>query len=199
MSDLNERIRALFSEDIEHKIGLVDVLSHRIAAAGQYLIDCLLADGKIFIAGHGGSAANCLHFSAAMLHCLQVDRPSLPVINLAGNGVWSSLIADNGRSDLIFSQQIQALAQTNDIVMVLSTTGRSKAVHHAIKAAHDKQLRVIALSGRDGGELDSLLDNQDLELRIPGHSNARIRETHLFVLHCFCDLIDRSLFGWDTA
>lgn len=198
MIDFNERVRTLFAHDIEGKISLVDILSDFIAQAGQRLVDCLLGDGKIFVCGQGGSAANCLHFSTAMLHCFEVERPSLPVINLAGNGAVAAAMTD-GHSDQIFAQQIQALGQAGDMVIVLSTAGRSKAISQAISAAHDKQVRVIALTGRDGGGLVNQLNAQDIELRVPGDSSARIREMHLFILHCFCDVIDRSLFGCGTA
>jgi D-sedoheptulose 7-phosphate isomerase len=198
MLNLNERVRTLFAHDIEGKIALVDVLSNSIAQAAQRLVDCLLSDGKIFIGGHGGSAANCLHFSTAMLHCFEVERPSLPVINLAGNGVVATAMTENGQSDQVFAQQVQALGQANDVVIILTTAGRSKAMINVVSAAHDKQMRVIALTGRDGGGLRNQLNANDIELRIPGDSSARIRETHLFILHCFCDVIDRSLFGCDA-
>lgn len=197
MIELNERVRALFTQDIAGKIALVDSLSDMIAQAGKRLVDCLLADRKIFICGHGGSAANCLHFSTAMLHCFEVERPSLPVINLAGNGVIAANIVDNRQFEQVFSQQIQALGQTGDVLIILTTTGKPKSMTHVIRAAHNKQLHVLALTGRDGGGVANQLNSQDIELRIPGESAARIREMHLFILHCFCDTIDRALFGCD--
>ncbi len=197
MLELNERVRTLFSQDIESKIALVDTLSEVIALAGQRLVDCLLADRKIFICGHGGSAANCLHFSIAMLHCFEVERPSLPVINLAGQGAVAANISDVGQFEQIFSQQIQALGQIGDVLIVLTTTGKPKSMSHVVRAAHDKQLHVIALTGRDGGGVANQLSSNDIELRVPGESTAWIREMHLFILHCFCDVIERALFGCD--
>lgn len=198
MINLNDRVRTLFTHDIEGKIALVDVLAGSIAQAGQRLVDCLLADGKIFIAGHGGSAANCLHFSTAMLHCFEVERPSLPVINLAANGAAAIAMTEHSHSDHQFAQQVQALGHANDVIILLTTAGR-KTMHNVLSAAHDKQMRVIALTGRDGGGLSSQLNANDIELRIPGVSSARIREMHLFILHCFCDVIDGSLFGCDAG
>lgn len=195
MLELNERVRTLFAQDIEKKIASVDTLSDVIAMAAQRLVDCLLADGKIFICGHGGSAANCLHFSTAMLHCFEVERPSLPVINLAGNGVIAANIADSSQFEQIFSQQIQALGQAGDVILVLSTTGKPKSMGRVVRAAHDKQMHVIALTGRDGGGVTNQLSPNDVELRVQGESTAWIREMHLFILHCFCDVIERALFG----
>lgn len=195
MLELNERVRTLFAQDIEKKIASVDTLSDVIALAAQRLVDCLLADGKIFICGHGGSAANCLHFSTAMLHCFEVERPSLPVINLAGHGAIAANIADSGQFEQIFSQQIQALGQAGDMILVLTTTGKPKSMGCAVRAAHDKQMHVIALTGRDGGGVTNQLSPNDVELRVQGESTAWIREMHLFILHCFCDAIERALFG----
>lgn len=198
MIELSEHIRTLFAAEIEAKIAVVDTMSDRIAQAGQRLVDCLLADGKIFICGYGGSAANCLHFSTAMLHYFEVERPSLPVINLASGAIVAGA-ADSAHVEHMFGQQIQALSRANDVVIVLSTTGQSKALAQVVRAAHDKSLTVIALTGRDGGMLANHVHASDIELRVHGESFARIREMHLFILHCFCDVIDRALFGSDPG
>lgn len=195
MINLNERVRTLFAHDIEGKIALADVLTEGIAQAGQRLVDSLLSDGKIFICGQGASAANCVHFTTAMLHCFAVERPSLPVINLATN---SMMIAEHTQSERLFAQQIQALGHSQDVLIILTTSGQSRALTHAVHAAHDKQMKVIALTGGNGGELTGHCNIQDIELRIPSESLARIRAMHLFILHCFCDVIDHSLFGYDT-
>ncbi|MCR9192362.1 MAG: SIS domain-containing protein [Gammaproteobacteria bacterium] len=192
---MSEHVRTLFARDIEAKISLVDVMSDLISDAGQKLVNCLLADGRIFIAGNGGSSANCLHFSAAMLHCFEVARPTLPVIHLLSDVSAMTAIANDGHFDQLFARQIQALGQAEDVVIVLTTSGQSKNMKELVAAAHDKGLTVIALTGRDGGDLTQQLGANDMELRVPGDQAARIRETHLFILHCFCDVIDRSLFG----
>ena len=195
MVNLSERVRTLFAHDIEEKIALVDVLAEKIAEAGQFLVNCLLADGKIFICGQGASVANCMHFTTAMLHCFAVERPSLPVINLTTN---SMMIVEHTQSERLFAQQIQALGHANDVLLLLTTAGQSRALALAAQAAHDKQMKVIALTGGNGGELTGQLSAHDVELRIPCDSLARIRAMHLFILHCFCDVIDHSLFGYDA-
>lgn len=195
----SERIRTLFSRDIEANIALVDVMSDPIAKAGLRLVNCLLSDGTIFICGAGGSVANCLHFSSAMLNCFEAERPSLPVINLTADVSALTAAAQEGKFEQIFARQMQALGQSNDVLIVLSTTGHANALIHVVEAAHDKGIDTIALTGRDGGALVNYLNGNDIELRIPGESSARIRETHLFILHCFCDVIDRALFGNEYA
>lgn len=195
MTQLEDRIRHLFGVNIESKIAMADTMSIDIARAAQRLVTCLLNDNKIFLCGNGGSAANCLHFSAAMLNHFDVERPPLPVIALTTDIPVMTAIANEGHYEQIFARQIQALGQENDVLIALSTTGNSSSVLNAVNAANEKGIDTIALIGRDGGVLANHLGPEDVELRVPGDTAARIRETHLFILHCFCDLIDQSLFG----
>ena len=195
MVQLEERVKHLFEASIEAKIAVADVMSTVIAKAGLRLVNCLLNDGKILLCGNGGSAANCFHFSAAMLNHFEVERPPLPVITLASDMAALTAVAHDGQYDQIFARQIQALGQENDVLIALSTTGNSTSILNAVNAANDRGMDTIALSGRDGGVLANHLGPEDIELRVPGDSAACIRETHLFMLHCFCDLIDQSLFG----
>jgi len=195
MTQLDDRIRALFEMSIEEKIAMVDLLSSGIASAGQRLVNCLLNDGKILLCGNGGSAANCLHFSTAMLNHFEAERPPLPVMSLTTDMSTLTAVTNDGGADQFFARQIQAFGQEGDVLLALSTTGNSSSILNAVNAANDRGMDTIALSGRDGGVLSNHLGPEDLELRIPCDNAARIRETHLFILHCFCDLIDHSLFG----
>lgn len=195
MTQIDNRVKHLFELSIENKIVLADTLSSEIGKAAQRLVTCLLSDGKIFICGNGGSAANCLHFSTAMLNHFEVERPPLPVITLVMDTATITAVANDGHYDQVFARQIQALGQENDVLLVLTTTGNSNSVLGAVNAANDRGMDTVALSGRDGGVLANHLGPEDIELRVPGETSARIREIHLFILHCFCDLIDQSLFG----
>ena len=195
MKQLDDRVRFLFETHIAEKISLIDSLSLSIAQAGKYLVNCLLNDGKILVCGNGGSAANALHFSTALLNHFEVERPPLPVITLGADAPLLTSIMTETHAEQVFSRQIQAFGQENDILLAISTTGNASNMLHAVNTAHEKGMDVIVLSGRDGGLLVNYLSPKDLELRVPGDSAARIRETHLFILHCFCDLIDQCLFG----
>ncbi|WP_131762259.1 D-sedoheptulose-7-phosphate isomerase [Legionella jamestowniensis] len=195
MTQMEERIRQLFGNSIEAQISVADALSASIAKAGSKLVNCLLSDGKILLCGNGGSAANCLHFSAAMINHYEVERPSLPVIALTTDISCLTSVARDSHYDQVFARQIQALGQEGDLLLVLSTSGNSDNILQAVNAANDRGMDTIALSGRDGGLLANHLGPEDIELRVQADSAARIRETHLFILHCFCDLIDQSLFG----
>lgn len=195
MTQLEERVRQLFGTSIETKIAVADELSALVARAGLRLVNCLLNDGKILLCGSGASAANCLHFSAAMINHFEVERPALPVITLSSDLATLTSTANDHQYDQVFARQIQALGQEGDVLVALSTSGNSDSILHAVNAANDRGMDTIALNGRDGGILANHLGPEDLELRVPGDNAARIREIHLFILHCFCDLIDQSLFG----
>ena len=195
MTQQEDRVRHLFGVNIEATVAMADTMSVDIARAARRLINCLLSDNKIFLCGNGGSAANCLHFSAAMLNHLDVERPPLPVIALTTDIAALTAISNEGHYEHVFARQIQALGQENDVLIALSTTGNSNSILNAVNAANEKGIDTIALSGRDGGVLANHLGPEDIELRVTGETAARIRETHLFILHCFCDLIDQSLFG----
>lgn len=195
MSLMEDRVRQLFGNSIETKTAAADALASAIAKAGLRLVKCLLNDCKIIVCGNGGSAANGLHFSAAMLNHFEVERPSLPVITLTGDTASLTAIANDGQYDYVFARQIHALGQNGDILLALTTSGNTDSILNAVNAANDRGMDTIALSGRDGGVLANHLGPEDIEVRVVADNAARIREIHLFILHCFCDLIDQSLFG----
>lgn len=192
---MEDRVRQLFGNSIETKMAVADALPAQIAKAGLRLVNCLLNDGKILLCGNGGSAANCLHFSAAMLNHFDVERPALPVITLSCDTASLTAIANDNQYEHVFARQIHAFGQEGDILLALSTSGNTVSILNAVNAANDRGMDTIALSGRDGGLLANHLGPEDVELRVAGHNAASIREIHLFILHCFCDLIDQSLFG----
>src|SRR3990167_1374132 len=195
LSLMEERIRHLFGSSIETKISAADLLSGVIAKAAQRLVQSLLNDKKILICGNGASAANCLHFSSALINHFEVERPPLPVIALnTDNAILTAIADENGYADL-FAKQIQAIGQEGDVLLVITTSGNTDSILRAVDAANDRGMDTVALSGRDGVILANHLGPEDIEIRIPIDNDARIREMHLFVLHCFCDLIDQSLFG----
>lgn len=195
MSLMEDRVKQLFGAGIETKIAIADVLAAPIAKAALRLANCLLNDGKILVGGNGGSAANCMHFSAAMLNHFEVERPSLPVISLCSDIVSLTGVANDIHYEHVFARKIHALGQEGDVLLVLTTTGNADNILNAVNAANERGMDTIALSGRDGGVLANHLGPEDIELRVIADNSARIREAHLFILHCFCDLIDQSLFG----
>jgi len=193
--DMQHRIRQLFTDSIETKTRAMDVLGPSIEHGSQMMVNALLSEGKILTCGNGGSAGDAQHFSSELLNRFERERPSLPAIALTTDASTITSIANDYSYEEVFSKQIRALGQPGDILLAISTSGNSANVMQAIQAAHDREMHVVALTGRDGGAMASLLMPEDVEIRVPARSTARIQEVHLLAIHCLCDLIDRQLFG----
>lgn len=195
MNNIVERIRSNFSESIQTKINTADTLLDTVAHASEKVVKCLLDGNKILSCGNGGSACDALHFSSEMLNRFKHERPGLPAIALNADVATLSSIANDYQYSDIFAKQLRALGHPGDILLAFSTSGNSANVLNAIKAAHDKKINVIAMTGGDGGKIPGLLQEDDLEIRIPAHETSRIQETHLLIIHCLCDIVDFQLFG----
>jgi D-sedoheptulose 7-phosphate isomerase len=171
------------------------VLPASIAQAGQLMVQALLTDGKILSCGNGGSAGDAQHFSSELLNRFERERPALPAIALSTDTSTLTSIANDYSYDEIFSKQVRALGRAGDVLLAISTSGNSRNVLEAIKVAHQRQMKVVALTGREGGKLRELLQDGDVEICVPSTITARIQEVHLLAIHCLCDLIDNQLFG----
>lgn len=196
MSELVERVKTHFSDSIQTKITSSDVLADNIAAAGELCVETLLGGThKILSCGNGGSAGDAQHFSSELLNRYLCERPSLPAIALSTDTSTITAIANDYSYDQIFSKQIKALGQPGDLLLAITTSGQSRNVVEAVETAHSRGMKVIALTGKDGGALASVLQPGDIELRVPSDVTARIQETHLLIIHCLCDMIDFRLFS----
>ncbi|MFC1680571.1 phosphoheptose isomerase [Pseudomonadota bacterium] len=191
----SQRIDAIFRESLESIEKAWKQVAPQIEKGAGIMIDSLLAGGKILAAGNGGSAADAQHFSAEMLNRFELDRPPLPAIALTTDTSTLTSIANDFEYRQVFSKQISALGQPGDTLLVISTSGNSSNLSQAVIAAHEKQMRCVALNGKGGGELSGLLTDEDADIVVPGKSTARIQEVHGIVIHCFCELIDRHLLG----
>ena len=189
------RVRDHFAESIATKQTSAEVLAESIAAAGRVMSDALLSDGKILSCGNGGSAADSQHFSSELLNRFEMERPGLPAVALTTDSSTVTSIANDYHYDQIFSKQVTALGQAGDVLLAISTSGNSENVNQAIDAAHDRDMTVIALDGKSGGEMAERLSLNDVEIRVPSDSTARIQEVHLLAIHCICDLVDHQLLG----
>lgn len=193
--DLAARIRNNFADSIATKQRSAELLVEPIERAARVMVDALLASGKLMSCGNGGSAADAQHFAAEMLNRFEMERPGLPAIALTTDSSTLTSIANDYDFVEVFAKQVRALGQRQDVLLAISTSGNSPNVLAAIDAAHERGLRVVALTGRDGGAIAARLDSGDVELRVPAPSTARVQEVHLLVLHCLCDLIDQQLLG----
>ncbi len=193
------RVREHFAESIATKQAAVDVISESIAVAGELMGQALLNDGKILSCGNGGSAGDAQHFSSEMLNRFERERPGLPAMALTTDASTITSISNDYAYEEIFSKQIRALGKPEDILLGISTSGNSENVCRAIAAAHERGMKVVALSGRNGGRMAELFEEGDVEIRVPATRTARIQEVHLVIIHALCDLIDTALLGDDAT
>lgn len=192
---LLERIEKNFNDSIATKQAASASLQTPISLAAQLITQCMLSGGKILSCGNGGSAGDAQHFSSEMLNRFEIERPGLPAIALTTDTSTLTSIANDYHYDIIFSKQIQALGQSEDTLLAISTSGNSANIVKAIEAAHERGMNVVALTGKSGGEIANILSPNDIEIRVPSDSTARIQEVHLLIIHCLCDLIDHQLLG----
>ena len=195
--DLRAQISRHFKDSVEVKQKAADKLVDPIQQAGDKIVQCMLNNGKILSCGNGGSAADAQHFSAELVNRFEKERPGLPAFALTTDSSTLTAIANDYNYNQIFSKQITALGQPGDVLLAISTSGNSANVLEAINASHEREMIIVALTGKDGGSIARLLKEQDIEIRIPANRTARIQEVHLLVIHCLCDFIDTQLFGGD--
>ncbi len=196
--DPRERIRRHFSESAELIGRAGDSLADPIARAAEIMTRCLLGERKILVCGNGGSAADAQHFSSEMLNRFEMERPGLPALALTTDTSTLTSIANDYHFSEVFAKQIRALGQGGDVLLAISTSGRSANILNAIFAAHERDMSVVVLSGRDGGDVPSQLCPDDVEIRAEAYTTSRIQEVHGLVIHCLCNLIDCQLLGPET-
>lgn len=189
------RISAQFDDSAQVKLDSKKILVQPIADAAQAIVTSLLNDGKVLACGNGGSAADAQHFAAELVNRFEVERPGLPAIALTTDSSVITSIANDYDYNLIFSKQVRALGSAGDVLIAISTSGNSNNVLEAIRAAHERGMVVIALTGRDGGKMGAELKSTDFHICVPTQRTARIQEVHLLAIHCLCDVVDHLLFG----
>jgi D-sedoheptulose 7-phosphate isomerase len=193
--DSTRRIRQHFSDSAQLKLDAADTLAPAIARAAGLLTECLLADGKILACGNGGSASDAQHFSAEMIGRFERDRPELPAIALTTDTSILTAVANDYAFEQVFSKQVRALGARGDVLLAISTSGNSPNVVAAVQAAHERDMRIVALTGKGGGRIATMLTADDSHLCVPHERTARIQEVHLLMIHCLCDAIDHALMG----
>lgn len=195
--DLVSRITQHFEDSIQTKQKAVEQMAGPIAQAIEAMVHSLVNNGKILACGNGGSAADSQHFAAELLNRFEMERPPLAAMALTTDTSTLTSIANDYDYVQVFSKQVRALGQAGDVLLAISTSGNSPNVIEAIHVAHDRDMRVVALTGKGGGKMTALLKNNDVHLCVPAERTARIQEVHLLTLHCLCDGIDCMLLGVD--
>lgn len=199
LMDLQKRVVQHFNHSIATKQGAAAALAPAIASASEQITKALLAGGKVLCCGTAGSGGLAQYFASTLLNRFERERPGLPAVSLNADTQALTAIANDLTYREVFAQQVRVLSQEGDLLLAISASGNSRNVAEAIKAAHERGVVTVALTGRDGGDIAELLSGQDREIRVPAQSIARIQEVHLLVLHSLCDLIDIQIFGEDES
>jgi len=195
MLDHIKRIRGHFAASIKLKQEAAEALAPAIARAASLMTDCLFSDGKILSCGNGGSASDAQHFSAELVGRFERERPELPAISLSTDTSLLTAVANDYAFEQVFAKQVRALGAKGDVLLAISTSGNSPNIVAAIAAAHEREMRVVALTGKGGGRAGELLVPEDVHVCVPHDRTMRIQEVHLLIIHCLCDAIDATLLG----
>lgn len=193
--DLIARISAHFRDAVALFEHCQDTLAAPTAAAVDALVFSLSNNGKILACGNGGSAADAQHFAAELVGRFERERLPLGAIALNTDTSILTAVGNDFGYDRVFSQQVNALGQPGDVLVAISTSGNSANVIEAIEAAHSRELRVIALTGKGGGRIGQMLTEDDVHLCVPHDRTLRVQEVHILLLHAMCDGIDAQLLG----
>ena len=193
--DLIERISQHFHDSAQTKLDAMELLAAPISDAVQTMVACLVNDGKILACGNGGSAGDAQHFAAELVGRFEAERQELAAIALTTDSSILTAVANDYAFDVVFAKQVRALGQSGDVLLAISTSGNSANVIAAIEAAHEREMTVVALTGRGGGRIGTLLRETDVQICVPHERAARVREVHLLILHCLCDGVDTQLLG----
>ncbi|MEY2953489.1 MAG: hypothetical protein RLZZ401_1576 [Pseudomonadota bacterium] len=192
---LEQRIQQHFIDSADLKYQSAEALSKPIAAAVQAILASVTSGGKVLACGNGGSAADAQHFAAEFVGRFERERPELGAIALTTDSSILTAVANDYAFNAIFAKQVRALGQPGDVLLAISSSGNSVNVLAAIDAAHEREMTVVALTGRGGGQMGRSLQETDVHVCVPHDRTARVQEVHILVLHCICDGVDTQLLG----
>ena len=196
--DLQQRVTGFFQASAAANQATLDRALPALLAAGELMAERLAAGNKILSCGNGGSAGDAQHFSSELVNRFERERPALAAVALTTESSTLTAIANDYSYERLYSRQVEALGRPGDLLLAISTSGNSANVVAAIKAAHERDMDVIALTGRDGGTMAGELRPPDIEIRAASDSTARIQEMHLLCLHSLCDVLECRLFPQDS-
>jgi D-sedoheptulose 7-phosphate isomerase len=193
--DMTSHMTSHFNDAIDAFKASSRELAQPLSAAVDLLFGTLANDGKILACGNGGSAADAQHFIAELVGRFERDRLPLAGITLNTDTSILTAVGNDYGFDSIFERQVNALGRPGDVLVAISTSGNSPNIIRSIEAAHDREMSVIALTGKGGGKMNELLQETDIHLCVPHDRTMRIQEVHIMLLHALCDGIDALLLG----
>ena len=191
---LEQRIQQHFIDSADLKYQAAPLLGKPLADAVHALVACVTSGGKMLPCGNGPSAASAQQFAAFCVAGFERERPELAALALSVDG---ALLTSGAGVDSTqqFARQVRALGQAGDVLLLVCVAGNDANLLSAVSAAHEREMVVVALTGRDAGALAGLLRETDILISVPHERAARVREVHALVLNCLCDGIDSQLFG----
>lgn len=187
---MRDIIKDVLLESIQVKEEILRTKTGQILELSELILECLKKNGKVLLFGNGGSASDAQHIAAELVGRFKKDRTALAAISLTVNTSVLTAIANDYGYETVFSRQIEALGQKNDVAIGISTSGKAKNVALGIKQAKKMGIKTVALTGGDGGELAKLAD---VSLVVPSQVTARIQEAHITIGHIICELIEQTL------
>lgn len=193
--DLIARVAKHFEDSAQTQLNAVEMMAAPIAAAIETMTNCLINGGKILACGNGGSASDSQRFASKLIGRFEAERQELAAIALTTDCSILTSVANDYALSQIFARQVRGLGHAGDVLLAISAAGNAGNVIEAINAAHEHDMHVVALTGKDGGQIADILRDDDIHLCVPADRTARIQETHLLVIHCLCDGIDALLLG----
>ena len=196
MNDLDKIIDNSLAASLKAKADFVQQSRDKLQQAVVWLVDCFEQGGKLLLFGNGGSAADAQHLAAEFVNRFLIERPPLPALALTTDSSILTSIGNDFSYDDVFAKQILALGQAGDIALGISTSGNSANVLNGFTVAASKGLKTIALTGGDGGKIATKVD---LLLNVPSSHTPHIQETHLWIEHMLCWLVDEKMFGGQVS
>lgn len=193
---LEQRIQQQFFDSADLKVQAADALSRPIGVAVQAVVGCITGGGKLLAFGAGASMADAQRLAAQLVGRFERERPALAALVLGADPLLASLWPGEGGIAQCAQQQLQALGMPGDVLLVLGAESADPVeLLPLVRAAHHKDMAVVALTGRSGGVLADELAETDVLIAVPHERAVRIREVHALALHCLCDAVDLQLMG----
>lgn len=192
---LEHRIHQHFIDSADLKYQSAQALSQAIAAAAQAMVACVTSGGRLLACGIGPCGALAQQFAAMCVGGFERERPALAALALVPDATWQPAAEHAAAENSRLARQVRALGQPGDVLLALAVSGDDTALLQAAQAAHERDMTVVALLGRDGGALAGALRETDVAVLVPHDRPARVREVQALVLHCLCDGMDTLLLG----